>query len=211
MSAVFLDLDGTLSDSRPGIVTALRAALIEAGHPELAAQELGWMVGPPFHESFPRLGIADWRPVTKLYRRHYDQGAIFDCRLYPGVPAALEAMTQAGYRLYLCTAKPLVQAQVVTGHLGISTFFRREFGPGPNGEHADKRELLPWAVKQLGEDASRAVMVGDREHDLAASEAAGMEFLAADWGYGEPGELTDVEHHCASPAGLAAAVARMLG
>lgn len=211
MSAVFLDLDGTLSDSRPGIVAALRATFIEAGFPEIAAQDLGWMVGPPFHESFPRLGLADWHTIVPLYRRHYNAGAIYDTALFPGAADCLAALREAGHRLYLCTAKPLAQAEVVTRHLGIAEAFIREFGPGANGEHADKRDLLPWAVSQTGEDPARSVMVGDREHDEAAAAAAGMAFIAADWGYAEPGELAAAPHHCARPADLPGAVAALLG
>ena len=45
--ALLLDLDGTLIDSRPGIVASIRAALVDLGHTPDPAEDFTWMIGPP--------------------------------------------------------------------------------------------------------------------------------------------------------------------
>ena len=81
MKAIFLDLDGTLMDSKPGIESSLRHAFLESGHDELAASDLTWMIGPPFHESFARAGIEESEKVISLYRAHYQASGMFTRQL----------------------------------------------------------------------------------------------------------------------------------
>ena len=59
MTAVFLDLDGTLMDSRPGIVASIAHAFRSTGNAHHAEDDLTWMIGPSFLESFAKLEIAD--------------------------------------------------------------------------------------------------------------------------------------------------------
>jgi phosphoglycolate phosphatase len=59
-SAIFLDLDGTLIDPKPGIVGSIAGALrrLDLAVPE----DLTWAIGPPLLESFAALGAPD--PVS---------------------------------------------------------------------------------------------------------------------------------------------------
>ena len=127
MSAVFLDLDGTLMDSEPGILSSLRAAFTETGHADIAASDLKWMIGPPFIDSFNRIGVAEPHDVIEVYRRVYDLGGMFDAQVYDGVFQMLDALDTAGHRLYLATAKPHVAATKITAHFGIADYMVSEF------------------------------------------------------------------------------------
>ena len=50
-SGVLFDLDGTLTDSAPGITQSLAGALEEIGHPVADPDSLTVHVGPPLHET----------------------------------------------------------------------------------------------------------------------------------------------------------------
>ena len=184
MTAVFLDLDGTLVDSRPGIVEALHFAFTDTGHGHLTDTDLTWLIGPPFHDSFPKLGIDDIDPVIDAYRVHYDREAMFRATVYDGVQKAMDALHGAGHRLYLATAKPHVSARKITAHFGLAGYFTYEFGPELDGTRNWKGDLLAHALEQTGEDPARSVTVGDRHHDMAAAAEVSMPSIAAAWGYG---------------------------
>ena len=68
---VLLDLDGTLSDSAPGILDSLRLAFDELGLPWVD-QDTAWaLLGPPFWHSLPPLvGAERVDEVVASYRRH---------------------------------------------------------------------------------------------------------------------------------------------
>lgn len=203
MSAVFLDLDGTLMDSRPGITGSLAHAFAMNGMDHHAKSDLTWMIGPPFVDSFARLGIADPEPVLAAYRVHYQATGMYDAEVYDGVIPALQTMRDAGHRLYLMTAKPHAYATKITAHFGLAPFMTAEYGPELDGTRNWKGDLLAYALEQTGETAEASVMVGDRHHDMGAAAEVGMASIAVRWGYGTTqdwtGAATFIDHASEMP------------
>lgn len=188
MNAVFLDLDGTLMDSKPGILSSLTHAFRTTGYHDLAETDLTWMIGPPFQDSFAKLGIPDAQSTLDAYRAHYTAEGMYDAQVYDGVEDALAELEETDHRLYLMTAKPIAYAAQITAHFGLSARMVREYGPGLDGTFNWKGDLLAHALKETGEVAERSVMVGDRHHDIAAARENNMPSIAAAWGYGAEDE-----------------------
>ncbi len=208
MTAVFLDLDGTLMESHVGILSSLTHAFKSVGRDDLATTDLMWMIGPPFQDSFAKLEFSDNETEAALeaYRVHYQGGGMYNARVYDGVIEALDQMRSDGARLYLMTAKPHVYAKVITAHFGIAERMEQEFGPELDGTRNWKGDLLAYALDLTGEDAALSVMVGDRHHDIAAAAQVGMPSLAAAWGYGDASEWDGARAHLASAHDLPEAV-----
>ena len=206
MRAVFLDLDGTLMDSRPGIIASLQAAFIEVGRPELAETDLTWMIGPRFQESFEKLGIKDPDAATEAYRHHYDGGKMYEAAAYDGVHDMVDALNETGYRVYLATAKPLVSAAKITAHFGLAEKMIRQFEPELDGTRSWKGDLLEYALNETGEVPEFSVMVGDRSHDVHAAQSVGMASVAVKWGYGGPEDWAEAHHVIERPVELLQAV-----
>ncbi len=208
MTAVFLDLDGTLMKSHTGILSSLRHSLRQVGRDDLAESDLMWMIGPPFQDSFAKVGLKDVDAALEAYRVHYQAGGMFEAEVYDGVFDALETMRSDGARLYLATAKPHAYARQITAHFGIADYMTREYGPELDGTRNWKGDLLAYALAETGEDPKRSVMVGDRHHDIAAAAEVGMPSLAARWGYGDEPEWTGaaaiLDHVSALPAAVRA-------
>lgn len=211
MTAVFLDLDGTLMHSQRGIVSSLTHAFQATGLAHHAENDLTWMIGPPFVDSFAKLGISDPEPILAAYRTHYQAAGMFDAEVYDGVFDALEAMRALGHRLYLMTAKPHAYATKITAHFGLAPFMVREFGPELDGTRNWKGDLLAYALEQTGEVAAASVMVGDRHHDMGAAAEVGMPAIAVRWGYGTPedweGAAALIDHPTDLPGAVEVALA----
>ena len=209
MSAVFLDLDGTLTDPKPGITAAVIHALTRLGHDAPAADDLTWVIGPPLIESFAKIGVADPDKALSLYRDYFSDRGLFENAVYDGIPAALDALRADGHRLFLATAKPHVYARRITAHFGLDRHLEAQFGPELDGTHNDKADLLAHALADRGIDASDAVMIGDRRQDVAAAQANAMPSIGVTWGYGADGELADATVLCHAPDQLAVAVRQL--
>ena len=112
---ILVDLDGTLIDPKPGLIGSVQYALDKLGHPVPPAEELLWLIGPPFRVSFPKLlGSADrTEEAIAHYRESYFNGGMYDAVVYDGVPAALDALSSAGCRLFVATAKPHYYARPI--------------------------------------------------------------------------------------------------
>jgi len=210
MAAIFLDLDGTLVDPKPGITGSVQHALGELGLAVPTADDLEWVIGPPLLDSFRRLGAADPNHALALYRARYSSGGMFDCAVYDGVPGILAELRAAGHRLFLATAKPHVYAKKITAHFGLAGYLEAEFGPELDGTRNDKGNLLAHACELLGLDPGSAVMIGDRDNDLNAARANAMAFIGVLWGYAAKGELSDADQLCKVPCDLPAAVRALL-
>lgn len=207
MTAVFLDLDGTIMDSQAGIISSLKHAFTAIDRPDLAESDLLWMIGPPFIDSFAKIGLSDPHAAIEAYRVHYQDAGMFDAAVYPGIPEALDTLLASGARLYLATAKAHHYARKITAHFGIAPRMTMEFGPELDGTRNWKGDLLAYALEKTGEDPKRSVMVGDRHHDMAAAAEVGMTSIAVRWGYGHAEEwetAAEIVSHAAELPGTIA-------
>ncbi|MDH3668646.1 MAG: HAD hydrolase-like protein [Paracoccaceae bacterium] len=189
---VFLDLDGTLTDPKPGITRSIRHALIELGLDARAEDDLTWCIGPPLLASFESLtGDPVLAPrALALYRERFSATGLYENRVYDDVPEMLAALHGAGCRLWLATSKPHVFASRITAHFGLDQWLEGLFGSELDGTRAEKTALLAHAVATTGADPARAVMLGDRKHDIVGARENRIEGVGALWGYGGEAELT---------------------
>lgn len=192
IQVAFLDLDGTLTDPKPGITGCILHALRELGEPLPQAEALTWCIGPPLLESFARLvGSARSAQALALYRERFADVGLFENRLYDGVPEALQMLRDQSVTLYLATSKPLIYARRITAHFGLDELLDAQFGSELDGTRADKSALLQHALAATGIPASSACMVGDRRHDMVGALANGLAPVGVLYGYGSQQELED--------------------
>lgn len=192
---VLLDLDGTLSDSKPGIAGCFRFTLSELGHDPDSAGDLSWAVGPPIATSLGRLlaPFGDDRVAEGLviYRARYSEVALYDCSVFPGVVGMLDGLSDAGLPLYIATSKRRDFAELVMDHLGLTAYVRRIYGAEPGGGLDEKYDLLAHILKTEALDPAATIMVGDRLHDIHAAKINALRSIGVLWGYGGSAELTE--------------------
>jgi phosphoglycolate phosphatase len=207
LEIVLFDLDGTLSDSAPGILAALRHAFEVTGLPPLDPVTEQRLLGPPFYESLPPLiGGTELLPaVITAYRECYGSGGMFDTSLYAGMRDVLVRLHSAGVRMAVATSKPEHYAVPIVEHLGIAEFFETVGGDELDGSLPTKALVIAKVLRRLGAPQPHdVIMVGDREHDVIGARAHGIGCIGAGWGYGTPGELASAGATpiCATPAEL---------
>ncbi len=192
-SPVLLDLDGTLTDSGPGIMRAAAHALRAFGITETDPARLRRFVGPPLKESFRQfygMDEADAIRGVEKYREYYADRGIFECTVYPGMPDLLARLRQQGRILSLATSKPEFYARRILDHFGLAGYFDFVGGSLPDESRSEKSEVIGWAMAHLpGADPARAVMVGDRWYDVAGAHAVGVRCVGVLFGYGGREEL----------------------
>lgn len=191
MRTVFFDLDGTLTDPKPGIVRSIQHALASLNRPVPEERELLWCIGPPLRASFVELlgGEADADLAVAFYRERFGDIGLYENQVYPGISSLLEELQAAGWTLQVATSKPHVYARQIIEHFGLSPFFTEVFGSELSGERTDKADLLAHALKQSGTTAAGSVMIGDRSHDMIGAASNGLAGIGVLYGYGSREEL----------------------
>jgi phosphoglycolate phosphatase len=214
VTAILVDLDGTIVDSRPGIVASYRHALTQLGFAPPPAADLTWLVGPPARRSLPKLigPEGDVEEAVRLYRSHYEANEIFNAEVYPGLREALATLGSRPARLFVCTAKPVAFARRIVAHFGLSGLFEGVYGADFEGRFDDKGLLIGQIIEAEGIDPARTVMIGDRANDVLAAARHAMPSIGVLWGYGDEAELTGAGATllCTRPDDLPAAIDRLL-
>ena len=211
--AVFLDLDGTLTDSGEGIYKSVDHALAKLDLPALSG-DTRWLIGPPLWDSFVQLGVpqGDLEQAVAHYRARYTKIGYLENKLYEGILHQLSDLRDAGYVMYLATAKPLSYATKITAHFGISNYLTAQFGSEEDGTRSDKTSLLSHALAVAQTPPERTIMIGDRSHDVIGAKANQMQVLGAAYGYGGSAELraAGADGLIDAPQNLAATVSEYL-
>jgi phosphoglycolate phosphatase len=190
---LFFDLDGTLTDSSPGIVRCINHALVELGRAPSEEAALRPMVGTPLWAIFETLiGTNDTTTIDRAiaaYRARFNDVGMFENSVFPGVASALAELRARGHGLQVVTGKPAVPARRIVDHFGMGQFFDAVHGPALTDRSCDKAVLISDALEVSGGRAEDAAMIGDRAEDVHAARANGVRAVAAAWGYGRREEL----------------------
>jgi phosphoglycolate phosphatase len=201
--AVVFDLDGTLVDSRVAIIDAVQAGIRQAvaeadlEPPDIDPASLRAALGKPADEYFRAVlpeTLGHLAPAVKeaATRREVEALAAGHGRLFEGVLDSLDALRSAGIRLAAVSNAQAPYFRAAIDHTGLAERFDHSecHDELPAGsEPPYKLVLLRRALQELGVDAARSLMVGDRAEDLEAGLAAGCTTMAIPFGFGDEAEL----------------------
>ena len=203
MDAIYFDLDGTLTDPKIGITRSVQYALEKIDLPVPSPDQLTWFIGPPLRDSFVTLlgGDSQADLAVSLYRERFGDVGLYENAVYPDIEHILGALKQSHGRLFVATSKARVFAVRIIEHFGLSGYFEQVFGAELDGTRVHKSDLLAYALENTGVDPSRALMIGDRSHDIIGAKNNGMDAIGVLYGYGSRQELVEAgaSHVCASP------------
>ncbi|MEO6653492.1 MAG: HAD hydrolase-like protein [Ilumatobacteraceae bacterium] len=193
---VLLDLDGTLSDSEPGILRSLQWACEQEGFPIPTEAEVRSVIGPPFEIGLPSIGIPDdaLERVIDRYRERYETIGAYENTMYDGVLDMLDELAGLGLSLSIATAKPEQTAHPILDYFGISARFDVRAGASLTSERRTKAQVIDHALRELEIHADpdlgdHVIMIGDRDHDVHGAMHHGIACIGVTWGYGSVSEL----------------------
>jgi phosphoglycolate phosphatase len=190
---LFFDLDGTLTDSFPGIFRCINHALTELGHDGADETTIRQLIGTPLRIILSSLLQSDDPSVVErgvsAYRTKFAECGLSENALFPGVAVALETLKRDGHALQIVTVKPASVARRVLEHFAIDAYFSAVHGPDLDDPACRKTDLLGAALAGTGGERRHAAMIGDRSDDVLAARAHGVRSVAVGWGYGARDDL----------------------
>lgn len=191
----FFDLDGTVTDSAPGITHSVQYALKKRDIEPPPSSELLGFIGPPLVWSFSHffgMNREESLAAVDAYREYYRAGGMLECTVYPGIPALLDSLRDAGIQCVLATCKPHVFANAILAHFDLLDRFVMVSGPEIDGTRNEKHEVIRHAIEELGiKDPSEILMIGDRDNDVLGAKENGIDTFGVLWGFGNKRELMD--------------------
>ncbi|MFI6951649.1 HAD family hydrolase [Streptomyces sp. NPDC050422] len=180
--ALLLDLDGVLLDTRPVMERAWRE--VQATHGlDMPFASYEPHLGREFIDIMHRLGVGDAELVNETYETA-SRSASHLARQFAGIAEVLHAFAAADWRLGVVTSKPLDRAAPLLAQLGCP--FATVRTPGNLGRAKPAPDPILLALIDLGVDPSEATYVGDMAVDQESAARAGVAYVHAGWGYGQP-------------------------
>jgi phosphoglycolate phosphatase len=190
--AVLFDLDGTLLDTAPDLVNALRKICSEENVPppeyDLAARYVSTGAIGLIRLAFPDHTDADQKFLCQRLVDAYTSNICVHTRPYPGMVEVLTYLDAEKLPWGIVTNKLERLAIPILEALNLRKNCRIIVGGDTATKNKPHPDPINHALKQLGLAPECVVYVGDHQKDVAAGRAAGTLTVAVTWGYIIPGE-----------------------
>ena len=192
---IFFDLDGTLTDSKEGILNSLRYAFDKLGEPVPPESTLIKFIGPPLQDSFAEFcGFSAERAAEAIaaFRERYEPVGKFENMAAPGMADLCARLKARGYVLALASSKPEKLCLSICERFGFTQSLQTIVG-SPIGADWQKADVIREVMRRLGlaeADKTSMLMVGDRKYDVLGAAECGLPCVGVEFfGYAAPGEL----------------------
>ena len=187
---LIFDLDGTLIDSAPDIITATNILLTRRGVPTQPDSVIVGAIGEGLKQFvfnlFPEVA-GNQIELAKLehdFFELYEQHLLIKTKVYPG---AIEFLENWRGQLAIVTNKNFVFAEQIVAGLPLHRFpWVRVFGADSLARRKPDPLPLLEVMKAAGVTPEEAVMIGDGLPDMRAARAAGVHAIAIGFGYTKP-------------------------
>ena len=192
-NTILFDLDGTLTDSEPGIINSIEYALKKYDIEIEKKADLRKFLGPPLKESFKQFcafSEEKAEQAVEFYREYFREKGIFENNVYQGVVELLEALKAQNKKLIVATSKPEPFTYRILEHFDLLKYFDFVAGSNMDNTRCKKDEVIAYALNSCGiTDLQSVVMIGDREHDIIGANKVGIASIGVLYGYGDLQEL----------------------
>lgn len=193
---LLFDLDGTLFDTKEGIVNCVRYTLDYYGVKEETVGNLEKFIGPPLHRSFEMFcGFEPEKAVEAAgkYRERYKDEGVYECRPYDGLEDMLKTLVEKGKRLGIATSKPEVFALKIIEKYQLGKYFEYITGSLLDNTRATKEDVIIEELSRFSalDNRENVVMIGDREHDILGAKATGLMSVGVRYGFAKGNELEE--------------------
>lgn len=188
---VLFDLDGTLTDSKEGIIKSVAYALEKMGETTAGRLDQHTVIGPPMMTTFTQVygfSEAKARHLYSLFQERYGTVGRFENKPFPGILDLLQALRDHGVASYVATSKPTVHAQAICDKFGITPYVEAVCGSTLGGSET-KADVMQAVLDRIGPDGvPSSLMVGDRKYDVIGARETHVPVAIVGFGYGTEAE-----------------------
>jgi len=194
---ILFDFDGTLFNSKRGIINAVKYALNFEGISNIDEAVLESFIGPPLYPSFQKhFGFTKEKidEIIIIFRKYYSTKGYKETALYDGVEKMLLDLKKQNKTLAIATAKPTIFAKYILEDFKLTHYFDSIQGSRKDGELFPKQQIIASVLQELAiYDTEDCVMIGDTIYDIKGAQENNMQAIGVTYGYGKEKDLKDAK------------------
>jgi len=201
ISAIVLDLDGTLVHSAPELAEAANRMLRDMGRPALSQDQLMSYIGNGIARLVKRALTGDMQAEPEaalfdqalpVFEKHYRE-LLLHSKPFPHTMEGLDALKAAGFRLGCITNKAARYTGPLLQGAGLAPYFDLVLSGDTLLEKKPHPLPLLHSAGFFGVPVERLLLIGDSLNDTLAARAAGCPVFCVPYGYnhGEPVDSLD--------------------
>jgi len=179
LEAMLFDLDGTLAETLPVCLSALRRAFRKYFGCDWSDQELLSCFGPTEEGVIKRLVPDQARECLETYYNEYRKAHKICREPFSGIQTALDLLRRNDVRMGIVTAKGRTTAEISLQYLHLDSYFEKiecGFEDKSNKPASIQKILNDWKIPP-----QHIAYLGDRVSDIKSSLETGIIPLAAAW------------------------------
>lgn len=175
---ILFDFDGTLADTREGIIRTVQGTLGRMALPQADPAAVAKTIGLPLADCFRQAAAvpeARVEEACRLYRDIFPELALCHIAIFPGVLPTLDALRRRGIAMGIVSSRhrfsldPLVRQLGIEASIPLSHVYGEDLGLRPK----PAPDLALKALADLRLDAADTLVVGDTTFDLLMGSSAG--------------------------------------
>lgn len=193
--SIIFDFDGTLADTRDGIVRTVQGTLERMGLPEADPAAVVKTIGLPLSECFRTATSTPAERVeeaVELYRAIFNDLALDHITIFPEVLDTLEALEAQGVTLAIASSRHHFSLDPLVEQLGVGRFIRHVYGEDEALQPKPAPDMTLKILHDLHLDPSRSLVVGDTIYDLLMGLRAGCRTCGVTYGNQDRAQLSSV-------------------
>jgi len=187
---IIFDLDGTLIDAYPAIISSVNYALRKLHYPKQSTSVIKKSVGWGDKNLLePFLSAHDLKIALNIYRQHHKKALLKGSRLFPGVKKVLEYLREKGYKLAVASNRPTKFSLILIRHLGIKKYFDYVLCADKLRRGKPYPDILNKIMQKFHCSSYESVYVGDMVIDAQAGRSAEVKTIIVSTGSSTPKEI----------------------
>ena len=184
---ILFDFDGTLADTREGIIRTVQGTLQRMDLPQADPAAIARTIGLPLTECF-RIATAvpdnQVEEAAAIYRDIFPSLALDHITLFPGVLETLARLHGNGTTMAVVSSRHHMSLDPLMTNLGIVHYIplNHAYGEDETLQPKPAPDLALKAMADLGIKAGQTLVVGDTIYDLQMGAAAGCHTCGVTYG-----------------------------
>lgn len=170
---IIFDLDGTLVDAYPAIISSFNYTMRQVGYPLRSAALIRKSVGWGDENLLrPFVKVRDLQKVLKIYRQHHRHALLRQSRLFPGVIRMLKHLKAKGYKLAVASNRPTRFSWILIRHLKLKAYFDYVLCADKLRHTKPHPEILNKILRKFSLSPEKTLYVADMTIDAQAGRRA---------------------------------------